>query len=122
MRQYKLKIVNDHALSEQELAVELLAMEMQVNGESRLRIHLEEDTPLSTASILSDKEVAAIQDHFRRRCMSQRIFFDSKDFYREQASFLAGVITALTSTGREYPPYWGIAGMSDRPIIEPYKL
>src|SRR5690606_8937045 len=73
-----------------------------------------------TINILSDTLRETIEDRFRERCNALGLKIGSKKFKEEQASYFAGVMTTLLSTGiiKELPPYWTIAIISGRSIIE----
>lgn len=69
---------------------------------------------------MTDELRKTIEDRFRERCNALGLKIGTKKFKEEQASYFAGVMTALLSTGiiTELPPYWTVAIMSGRNIIE----
>lgn len=69
---------------------------------------------------LTESEQETIKAHLIERCKAQYIKFGTKKFYQEQASFVAGVSATLCAIGKTIPPYWSIACMSDREIVEKF--
>lgn len=61
-----------------------------------------------------------IKDTFKKRMIANKIKYKSKTYYIEQASFFAGILTALGLNN--CPPIWAIACSCNREIIDEYKL
>jgi hypothetical protein len=54
---------------------------------------------------------------FASRCENLNIKSGTKTFFKEQAAFIAGVVSASSILKVDTPPYWSIACISDRPLI-----
>lgn len=65
-----------------------------------------------------DEAVVRLKEKLLEICKHDRIKFGSNKFYEVQTAMMAGFIAATN----EVPTLLGIALMSRRPIIDPYKL
>jgi hypothetical protein len=72
---------------------------------------------------MTKEQEEKIKEQFVSRCKALYIRYDTKAFYKEQASFFAGVMTSNYIVNSEHPNAgWSMYCMSDRSIVEPYKL
>jgi hypothetical protein len=85
---------------------EIIQAEGRMNSRGLLRYHVQSDIKERTEEV------------FKNRCIEQRVEWDTPDFYERQVEFFAGACAVLD----EIPPYWGVCLMSNRSIINEYKL
>lgn len=67
-----------------------------------------------------DEEVRKkVETEFANRMKFQRIKYASKEFHKRKVEFFCGAMSAIGGTP---DPKWSIEIMTDRCIVEPYKL